>query len=650
MKFSVRNVFCLFMIALLLCSLEGTASADSTITLATKALAKALVKATLRDAEGYAISADMNEEEVSFQDKDGNDIDVSAVALIDFAEGDESEALDDYEISRFIKRDIDKFTGLKSLSLNNCTDLTTLDLSGNETIEILDISNLAKLTTLTANNMPKLKAVGIARVNLESSSSLADMLGGMGGSGNSESTPAIATLASEVLANLTEIDLSNNPKLSSVGYVLTKEEEGDMFSGFGTGGSSSMGNGSNSSDDNAPPKVTKYGYKARTVFTALVQNTKFLRADKSYSEEPAGDDSNNFLSGFMTGSNGNVLGNYTGETVNLLPALKIFTITDNGTDVSSYISEIDVSNLTVMETADFSEIKKLKKISLPAGEKLTSLDLTNDTALEDLDLSYTKGFVWPAGFSSLTGLKNFRMYGRDIDSIDVRPFTQLVSLNVTSNKLTSLDVTKNPELVTLYISNNSVRELDLSSQTKLQNIDAKNNSLVKIDLSRNINMLVHESDLDAPVRLSKQKRDMSADGIELSKKFDFKAIYPNMPPTERANIMWDSIAGNGQKTTSVDVDLGTVEFAYYPTVITYDYKSGVIYSNSSKPVCMTVDLSWEGVTDEELEELRAGTSDDKEPVYTNTSLGGSSGGCEAGVGMFGAMTLVIFALVFSKKH
>ena len=627
----------------------GLASADSQITLSNENLAKAFGEAILWDSDGNTITADVDGKTVSFKianndENASNDenvsVDVKNVALIEFVEGENSKNITNTDFEDFIKNDISNFTGLKSFSLNNCLNLTTIDLSGNSTIEILDISNLTRLRTLKANNMPALKAVALARLDLESTSSLASLLGGSGGNNNSESTPAIATLSSNILEELTDLDLSNNANLSGVGYVLTQEKSsmGDLGSLFG---------GSSGSSSDNTPQFTKYGYRIHSVLTTLKKDTTFLKADKSYSEEPAANDSGFSLGGFLTGTTGNVLGNYSDETVNLLPALKTFNLNGSGIR-STYINNIDIEGLTDLTSADFSNMSKLSSILLPAGEQLKTLDLTNDRALKEIDLSYTKGFIYPIGFETLTGLMNLRIYARDeVDSIDVSPFTKLVTLNLTGDNLTSLDISKNPELVTLYIGNNAVNELNIDSQTKIRSLDISNNSLIKIDLSRNINMRVYKNNDDSTVRLSTQKRLMTND---VKKTFDFKEVYPQMTPVERANIVWDSVSGNGQKATSVDVDSGTVSFTYFPAVITYDYKTGINYENSSEPLCMTIELMWD-ITDEELQLLREEDSEDivseditseditsedqNSSINTRIRSGSGGGGCNFGGNIFG---------------
>ena len=84
------------------------------------------------------------------------------------------------------------------------------------------------------------------------------------------------------------------------------------------------------------------------------------------------------------------------------------------------------------------------------------------------------------------------------------------------------------------------------------------------------------------------------------------------------------------KPVSIDVAEGTVTFSYYPALITYDYKSGINYENTSTPLCMHVRLIWDK-TDSEIDELY-----EKETPARSSS----SGGCNTGMGM-GALIAII---------
>ena len=615
MSHKLKRLFsCVFVLAVFL------TEAVEAVTLPSAELANALVKAVIIDSQDRTLSADIDSSDVDGKTvilKSGDEeIAASSVVYIEFAEGDESQALTSVN-----KNDFNDFTGLQTLYLNNCTELTAIDLSGNGSIEILNVSNLSKVKTINASGMAKLRDVHIATLSAESSNPMSGMMGG-------ETTPSECTLTTGVLAALTDFDLSGDPSLSSVGYLLLKEAS-SMF-GMGGGGT-----------------PNKYGVKAHAVLTSLKNGSEYLRAEASYSIE---DDSGGMGGLFGGGGNDDTLGVYSEADVNLVPALTTLNLKNSGLGTSGtfdYIKEIDVELLSALSSADFSGMTRLSNVSLPSGTVLKTLNLTGDSALESLELSYTKGFVLPIGFETLMGLLDLRMYDRaEVDSIDVTPFTKLVKLNLTGDKLTSLDISHNKELATLYIGNNMVRELDVSDHTKIRSLDVINNSLVKIDLSKNINIRARANTAEnADIRLSSQTREMTTD---MSKTFNFRELYPHLTPVERANIVWDSIEGNGMKPVSVDVVKGTATFSYYPALITYDYKSGVNYENTSTPLCMNVRLVW-NKTDSEFDELYDNESDDKkdeEPKVTGSSS--SSGGCN-GVGALSVITLVSSLLLLKRK-
>ncbi|MBR0095220.1 MAG: hypothetical protein IJP91_08065 [Synergistaceae bacterium] len=606
-----------------------TEAVEAAVTLSSAELASALGKAVLMDSEGKELTAEVNGADLTLKSGD-DEVEASSVVYIEFSEGDESEAL-----TAINKGDFDDFTGLKTLYLDKCTELTAIDLSGNTTIQVLNVSNLSKVKTINASGMDKLRDVHIATLEVEASNSMAGMMGG-------SSEPSSCTLDSDVLSALTSFDLSENPGLNSVGCLLLKEASSMMGMGGGD--------------------PSKYGDKAHAVLTSLKKGSEYLRSEASYAIEE--DDSSGFS--FGTTNNDDTLGIYSVEDVNLLPALATLNLKDSGLGASDYIKEIDIDLLTALTSADLSGMTRLSSVSLPSGTTLTALDLTNDTALESLNLTNTRGFVFPTGFKTLTGLLRFYMSDREeVDSIDVTPFTKLAELNlagdaltsldiskntglkilrVGNNGLTSLNISKNKGLEALFMENNMVRELDVSSHTKITSLDITNNSLVKIDLSKNTNIRAYaEPSENAAIRLSPQNREMATD---MSKTFNFRELYPQLTPVERGSIVWDSIEGNGLKTTSVDVRKGTATFSYYPALITYSYKSGINYENTSTPLCMNVRLTWDK-TDSEIDALY-----ENEPESENTRstmVGSSGGGCDVGAGALSVITLVGGLLLIKRR-
>lgn len=355
-----------------------------------------------------------------------------------------------------------------------------------------------------------------------------------------------------------------------------------MFGGLGGGSSSGGFGGLFGGGGSDIPK----GYKTHTVITAIRQDTIYFNSDMSYS------DSSGFnMMQMIMGGSGDEVTAYKGRTVNLVPALKTLNLNGSGITDNDYISVIDIPEMTELVSGDFSGMTQLEYITLPAGETLTTLDLTGDTALLALDLSDTRGFIFPEGFKTLTGLAKFRMSNRpEIDSIDLSPFTRLTDLEMMNDSLgDELELDGNMYLQKLNVANNEILSLDLSGHTTLTNIDVRNNCLTYIALARNtgIHVNLHSAENSA-ASLSAQLRVM--DGHR-RKIFDFRDA--GIQPIDFANIVVDSIKGDGVNALAFDPQAGTAIFESYPSVITYDYASGVYYEGSSEPVCMNVRLLWD---------------------------------------------------------
>ena len=447
---------------------------------------------------------------------------------------------------------------------------------------ILDISNQKNLVSVDAHNCPSLVAVNLGMLYPAQANPILALLGMADSGGTGE-------VATSPLESLTNLDLSNNPRLNRVGYVLSSDSSESSESSSG-GGIPGLGGGSTS------PK----GYRAHTVITTVIGGTEYETSDLIY---PSGESSGGFsLTDLLGGTGSNDV--YRGEDVNLLPAIKNFNLKDSGIDSNDYISIIHVKDLNSMISADFSGMDKLQYVILPEGENLINLDLTGDISILSLDLSYTLGFLFPAGFETLTGLEYFYMMDReDLVSIDISNFAKLIEFDVTNSALESLDLTSNQALNNLYAANNNIYELDLSGQRDLLNIDLRNNMLAKIALSQNIRAHVNSnSTSNSVIALSPQKRFMTQ---ERSKFFDFKTL--GLTLLDISNIEAESIKGDGVNAINFDQRTGIAEFDGAPVVINYKYNSGIYYEANSDPLCMSVRLTWD-------------LSDTGEPILAPTDI------------------------------
>ena len=115
--------------------------------------------------------------------------------------------------------------------------------------------------------------------------------------------------------------------------------------------------------------------------------------------------------------------------------------------------------------------------------KLTSIDVSNNTALTSLDLNFNQ--LTSIDVSNNTSLTNLDLAGNQLTSIDLNKNTKLESLNLNSNQLTSIDVSNNTSLTNLGLSYNQLTGIDLSKNTVLKILDLGRNQLTNIDLSNN---------------------------------------------------------------------------------------------------------------------------------------------------------------------
>ena len=124
-----------------------------------------------------------------------------------------------------------------------------------------------------------------------------------------------------------------------------------------------------------------------------------------------------------------------------------------------------------------------------SSNKLTNIDLSTLPTLEELmlggnditELDVSKNFklkVLSYGFNSKAGLT----------SIDVTNNTLLEKLDLQNNKLVTIDLNKNTNLLKLNLYGNKLANIDLSNNILLEELDLMNNEIRKLDISKNTNL------------------------------------------------------------------------------------------------------------------------------------------------------------------
>ena len=130
---------------------------------------------------------------------------------------------------------------------------------------------------------------------------------------------------------------------------------------------------------------------------------------------------------------------------------------------------------------DITKLVKLEELAI--NYQLTSLDVSSNTALTNLNLYNMQ--LASIDVSANTALTTLNVGGNQLTSIDVSANTALTDLNLCDNQLTSIDVSANTALTTLNVGGNQLTSIDVSANTALTDLYLYDNQLTSIDVSAN---------------------------------------------------------------------------------------------------------------------------------------------------------------------
>ena len=206
---------------------------------------------------------------------------------------------------------------------------------------------------------------------------------------------------------------------------------------------------------------------------------------------------NSTVSGTLTGSDIKIYGvgiNYLDLYDKKLTSLDV----TNNTALTklscgdNQLTTLNVTNNTVLinlacsnnQLTSLDVTQNAALIDLYCGyNQLTTLDVTSNTALTTLSCSDNQ--LSSLDVSQNAALTYFYCYNNQLTSLDVSKNTALTDLNCESNQLTSLDVTNDTALTYLDCSSNQLITLDVTSNTALTHLSCDYNKLTTLDVSKN---------------------------------------------------------------------------------------------------------------------------------------------------------------------
>ncbi|MDE5843866.1 MAG: hypothetical protein K2H44_00580 [Muribaculaceae bacterium] len=128
----------------------------------------------------------------------------------------------------------------------------------------------------------------------------------------------------------------------------------------------------------------------------------------------------------------------------------------------------------------------LEYLSCGGGKRLTTLDVSKNTALTELYCGTSQ--LTTLDLSKNTALTTLYCHQNQLTMLDVSKNTALTVLKCSDNKLTTLDISKNTSLSYLGCYKNQLTTLDVSGCTALTTLECQHNQLTTLDVSKNTSL------------------------------------------------------------------------------------------------------------------------------------------------------------------
>ena len=155
------------------------------------------------------------------------------------------------------------------------------------------------------------------------------------------------------------------------------------------------------------------------------------------------------------------------------------------------VTDIDIETDYVESVEGIERFINLKHLFVngsSAGKgKLTSLDLSNNTFLEEL--SFINNAVSNLNIASCTQLKTIMCWSNNLNCLDVTTCPQLIVLSCAQNHLSSINLSLSSNLKVLEINDNDFSSIDVSSLGQLEILECGGNPLLKLDVSSCPNLI-----------------------------------------------------------------------------------------------------------------------------------------------------------------
>lgn len=147
------------------------------------------------------------------------------------------------------------------------------------------------------------------------------------------------------------------------------------------------------------------------------------------------------------------------------------------------ITEINVANRHINSLTGIEYFTALKTLWCYHLNQLTTLDVSKNTALTDLNCADNQ--LKTLNISNNAELETLGCNNNQLTALDVSKNKKLTHIGCSNNLLTTLDISNNTELTWLQCFNNQLTTLNTSNNTRLTALECSSNNLEMLDISNN---------------------------------------------------------------------------------------------------------------------------------------------------------------------
>ena len=266
--------------------------------------------------------------------------------------------------------------------------------------------------------------------------------------------------------------------------------------------------------------------------------------------------------------------------------LEQLTIT-KGYGAKTVLASIDLSDLNALKTVSIGGMTAVETLTLESAPALTGLHAYN-TALTALDVT------------GCPLLQSISCYGAKIEELDLSNCTDLTSASVGCSTLKTLTLPAEPKLTSLSIDNALFTDLDLSNLTKLTSFAAAATKMEKIDLSNSplltsFSVGAYGTGASSTLKVVDMRKSTKLSSVNLYSSVLEEVIVPKGTKTSDWNWTGTHMDPDTGAITTVKVTEVEVEGEDEPEV--EDYAAGIAEPFVKKIILGKYDKDGDGAID-----------------------------------------------------